>query len=238
GLVRAAFPKPKDDSEEPLPRIHVIGFEVKEEEDRKKNKQFEKVIKEIGGTYNDVGDKLELETVLRESLQGLRYWVEDNNHQVVGQNEVSKSSAEYKWVGPLRDGLYTLQMRVRGERRFLERKIRIGPGDFLVLNLIPQKNKNSFLFQRDVYARSAADRRGRKPILFPENAQDWQGGVFQKQIKSDRSFEVMTTLEKLDNPSFAAGDEGTPLQVKPALVWYEMKADGFTEPLALRHENL
>jgi Mg-chelatase subunit ChlD len=239
GAVLKHFKKPAIADEEPPIRIHVIGFEV-EDEDKEKNEKLKHVIREIGGTFNDVNDKAELERVLRESLRGLRYWVEDNNHKPVGRGEVNESTREYKWVKPLGEGFYSLQMRLRGKSSLIERKVRIAPGDFLVLNLIPQPEKrNTFLFQRDIYARSyAVDRLGSKPRLFPDKANEWQGAVFSKERKTDGSLDVMTTLEKQDNPLFELGDEGTPLQRKPDLIWYELNAEGYAEPLALRYDTL
>jgi hypothetical protein len=212
--------------------IRAVGFHVTDEE-KAQNKAFKDAIEELGGQYEYADDVSGLQKYLMDTLGELSYEIETADGKPTGiGGKVGRE--DLRVVRSILNETLRLRMRVRGNERYVERAIRVEPGDLLVLKLIPQER--DFAFQRDIWAISyPKERLGRQIQTFGNET--WIGGVYQNQFKGGH-LEMMASLEKRDAPKLQAGEEGTALEYKPALALFGVQPEKQKQTPALRFETL
>jgi hypothetical protein len=116
--------------------------------------------------------------------------------------------------------------RLRVHDRFRQ-KLNLDLGDFLLLNLTSRESEP---FRRAVYAEEWINRA--KP-RYPQQPDGWLLAVLQNEPLIDQSLRLLVTLE---NTRDLAPQEGVIRQHRPHFVWFEVTADGISQP-SLRWGN-
>jgi hypothetical protein len=209
--------------------INVIGFEVGvlAEKDKPLQRGFEDGIKTLGGTYVTAGSA-DLEDTLKNATGKVRFQVEPDEWNpripVPGAVDISRYSnrdvENPHWARPLEAGDYLVRVRAGGT---LRQKVRVNPGDSLLLDLIAHEGR--LTFRRCIYSESMLVTKNRQ---LPTRAlhvrggdgRDWVLGVLQNEPRQG-GVQMMTTLEK--DEDFARTRDRLQ-QVRPRLAWFEVAA--------------
>ncbi len=127
--------------------------------------------------------------------------------------EVARPGENDRWVHLPREGDYRLGI----SRLELDREVRLGAGDYLLLQLGPGRRS----CRRAIWSRepSLALRPNRE-------ANGWRTAVVQNQLLAGRALQMLVSVEKLPEPN------EVPAQVRPEDLWLEVKpASGKTRPV-------
>jgi hypothetical protein len=213
--------------------LNVIGFEVgtlDKVKEQPLQEGFEKAIVKLGGTYSYAG-ATDLALKLQSATGTVRYQVEpedwDGQLELRSQ-DISRYSAGYvenpRWADELTARNYILKVRAG---RALNQKVRVLPGDSLLLDLVADNGR--LAFRRCLYAESMLVRRNRQlPLEHPVRVtggdrKDWVVGVLQNEPRSG-GLQLMTTLEK--DEGFAGSEQVRLQQFRPRLTWFEITGPG------------
>ncbi|HEY8504361.1 MAG TPA: vWA domain-containing protein, partial [Gemmataceae bacterium] len=197
-------------------RVHVVGFEVSPEEEKKAAAQFRGLAElDPPGSFTTVKGVDRLRAALRRGLRPeLRYWLETDENLPVpgvpaGGLEVGTDGGD-RWFSPgLPPGGYQVETQAGGRR---DRGVRLGPGDRLLLGLLPADG--GVAFERILYSgsdfphRPAVERGG------------WRAALLQNQRRG-RGVQALVALEKTFDPA-----ETVLQQLWPRDVWFEFDPAG------------
>ena len=127
--------------------------------------------------------------------------------------EVARPGENDRWVHLPSEGDYRLGI----SRLDLDREVRLGAGDYLLLQLGPGRRS----CRRAIWSRepSLALRPNRE-------ANGWRTAVVQNQLLAGRALQMLVSVEKLPEPN------AVPEQIRPEDLWLEVKpASGKTRPV-------
>jgi len=210
--------------------VNVVGFEVAKDE-QEAQQQFAAAIKKIGGNYFDAENSKQLVAALEKAILSMRFWIEAESGGLVPRDELPLEGADIslvgqnlRWIRGLIPGTYEVRVRTN---KATDQRVRLGAGDSLILNLLPQQGGVGF--QRDVYAESYYFQNfGR--VLAKQKKKDWLLAVLQNQ-RTPEGAQLMTTLEKLPDGKGPAPKDSVLRVARPNFVWFRLGgADGKMPP--------
>jgi hypothetical protein len=205
-------------------QVNMVFFQADPKEKARALKQFA-VIRELplAGNFYEATERQRLtEELLKAIKQKLRVRLEQAGTPLSKDAglEVVLLGKPPTWFSDLKPNIYTARTHT------FRQDIDIGPGDYLLVTLRRAGNKISF------------ERALMTKLYFPKDQKEhdnWVFALMQNSRTPNRAAEMMASLESLAN---RPGDKGTLQQVRPAFVWFEVKAPGASQPLWLRWTNL
>jgi hypothetical protein len=208
--------------------INAIGFEIGPDDQFKEAAQaFEDVIKgkQLDSYYLNAGDEVALLDRLRKTVVSLPFELHQTGSgqaaPVIG--EVGRVG-QYQWSSALEPTTYNLYLsRLVDPKKDVQSRIALDPGDFLVFDLARPGDK--FLFERAIYGRRALPER-RKEV--GDVKDQWLPAIHQNYQDINNSLQLLLTLEKLTDRVYEEG-KGELKQVKPSLLYYQVKLSGPTQ---------
>lgn len=206
--------------------VSVVGVEV-EDKDEAKRAEFEKAITAIGGDYFNVTNaKRDLANALAKALFRIKYFVEERSGTVPPDKlpqdgaDVSPVQANLRPVTGLLPGTFDLSLKKTKAQAGRDQRIRLDPGDCLVLRLTSLEQKSQ-VFRRVRY--SEIDRR-----LVPHRqlaGDPWHLEVRQNQrvqnLETRDGYEGMITLDK--EIEFR-DDKKDAFQPSPGMIWMSLRS--------------
>ncbi len=205
--------------------VHVIRFDLNENEKRLAKGQFEEGLKKIGGKSHDAQSVGDLIQRLRDAMQQrMRYSVLSSSGAEIQDlpegYDVSKGAVGLLWSPPIKSGSYTLRVKTDED---LRQRVELDAEAF------PVKVTDKGFFQRVLFADDFPDRPDRKV------AQRWLLAALQNQFDKQRgSLQMLVTAEKeMDDQAVS-----TLRQVRPQFVWLELEAREARTPFAVRWGGL
>src|SRR5439155_748725 len=107
--------------------------------------------------------------------------------------------------------------------RSIERQIRLGRGEHLLLNIVPEGN--GFVFERELFGDPGVKSKVKAPWnIRSQKKNDWLLAFHQNRYTKKSELEAMVTLEDLRNRIVPRG--GTIQQSKPRMVWFSLTSPG------------
>jgi hypothetical protein len=232
-------------------QVSAIGFEINEGDfqpyEARALREFVKAINALPlGKYYDAADSTRLASALQQSLLQMRFWIDAaaglTPYGPLPNVEADISRSDWRqnprWIGHLYDGSYTVFVRAH---RLLQQAVRIGPGESLILDLIPHPEGKARLgFRRSLYGESHYVTTDHWRVVPPvevareKGAPAWLLAVLQNQAVGD-GLQLMTTLEQRStvvNPNLSVQ------QVRPWLTWFELSGPAGVRPPQLTVTSL